>query len=402
MRKSVIYNLIGSIFDKGLPLIISMLLTRFMSTEDYGKWSLFYTFILVSYAFGASPILTFFSRNYYHQERGKEKMHLYFYKVAIVLQVLCIIAYYLFFAAFTANALLEIPTIICINLYSYLTLFYRFKGMDKVYMMEALKRFLFFAVLVVLIIVFFDRISYTLLIGIFILSHVLSIVKATRLLSFNQQTNRAELKEFFSLSAYGLTSSMLTGLDKFIIVGAGYGFSFLGYYSFIYTIANTPSIIVESFKKSVNPIMYKDLTEHNKLSSRTKRMIYALLVVLLGCQIILPHVAYSILDYFQLINKEFIHPDAYKHIAILSLGFFFVAIYQIISPYFFFYKKTMQLLIILLLSLLAYVLAAKYFLHAGTMHYEGFMWLKTSLLILITVLCVIVRVNKNNATIKGV
>ncbi len=402
MRKSVIYNLIGSIFDKGLPLVISMLLTRFMSTEDYGKWSLFYTFILVSYAFGASPILTFFSRNYYHQERGKEKMHVYFYKVVIALQVLCIGAYYLFFAAFTANALLEIPTIVCINLYSYLTLFYRFKGLDKVYMTEAIKRFLFFAVLVVLIIAFFGSISYPLLIGMFILSHVLSIIKASRFLSFNQQSNRGELKEFFSLAAYGLTSSMLTGLDRFIIIGAGYGFSFLGYYSFMYTIANTPSIVVESFKKSVNPIMYKDLTEHNKLSARTQKMIYGLLVVLLGLQIVIPALLYYFLDRFQLINKHFVHPDAYKHIAILSLGFFFVAIYQIISPYFFFYKKTMQLLIILLLSLLGYVLATKYLLHAGAVNYEGFMWLKTSLLILITVLCVIVRVNKNSPGIKEV
>nr|WP_315401946.1 oligosaccharide flippase family protein [uncultured Sphingobacterium sp.] len=394
MKKSVIYNLLGTIFDKGLPLLISLLLTKFMSSEDYGRWSLLYSFILIAYAFGAAPVLTFFSRNYHNYSIENRRMYLYFHWWVILIQVVSVLIFYLFFIDFSSAALLEITTIVCLNMYSYIALFYRFNGQDSKYLRESFSRLIIFAVSVFVYVYIYGNIPYLVLIGIYVASHFPSLIRSFKFISIRYEKEEGGLKEFFLLSAYGLASSLITSLDRFIIIGLGLGFSFLGYYSFIYTIANTPAVIVEAFKKAVNPTMYKDLSNNGKLSDQTKKTMLYVLLILFFMQLFVPSFIYYILSDFELINKDFINKNSYFLIGILSFGLFFVAIYQMISPYYFFFKKTKELLIILIACLGIYVGIVLSFFKWGKIDIETFSYSKTILLCLITMASLVIRTKK--------
>jgi len=389
------YNLLGSLFDKGLPMIISALLTKFMTANEYGKWSLFYTFILISYAFSATPLLTVFSRKFYSQDQSNQRMYIYFYKLVFLLQALSLAVYYIFFSPISWTAFLEIPAIICINLYDYLALFFRFKGKDVLYLRESFIRFAFFAAVIAVSILVLHKVPYWLLIGTFIVSHIPSFFKALTYISLPKSSEKSDFKEFFFLSSYGLSTSLVNGMDKFIIVASGFSLSFLGYYSFIYSLTNTPTIVVEALKKTMNPIIYKELSEQDKLSSKTKRLIYLIIIALFVIQMTLPVTVYSILRYLNLINKAFMGAESYTYIYILSIGFFFQGIYHFLNPYYFFYKKSGQLLVIQLICIAIYLVVLIYIV--GAKSYSNFMWTNTGLLVAITLLCGVVKVkNESN------
>lgn len=391
-RKSVLYNMLGTFLDKGLPMLISLLLTKFMTSVDYGRWSLLYSFMIISFAFGAAPVLTFFSRHFYNYELDKRKMYLYYYKWVALAQILAVVIFYICFVDFSKVAVIEIPTILCINIYSYIALFYRFSGDDKLYFKESLYRFILFSICLLVFIIINKNISYEVLVLIYICSHLPSIFKSLKLISFKYSDEEGGLKEFFFLSFYGLVSSLVTSLDRLIIVGLGLGFSFLGYYSFIYTVANIPAVVVEAFKKSVNPIMYKDLVDSGKLSSSSKKKIFYVLSLLFVLQLFVPSAVYYFLNYFNIINPDFVDGNSYSLIYILCVGLFFVAIYQLISPYYFFFKKTNQLLLVLTICLVFYVVIIWFIFMFGNMDVKSFSLTKAGLLCAITLLTFMVRV----------
>lgn len=381
--------MLGSLFDKGLPMIISALLTKYMLPAEYGKWSLFFTFSLISNAFSTTPLLTIFSRKFYFQDQSNPRMYIYFFKLVFLLQAISLGIYYLFFSHFTWVAALEIPAIVCINFYSYLALFFRFKGKDALYLRESLIRFGFFTVVILISIVFFHKVPYWLLIGTFILCHAPSFVRALTYISLPKESENSDVKEFFFLSSYGLSTSLVNGMDKFIIIACGFSLSFLGYYSFIYSLTNTPTIIVEALKKTMNPIMYKEYAENDKISRKTQRTIYLIFAVLFVVQMTVPVSVYFVLHYLNLINKAFTGSESYIYIYILSIGFFFQGLYHFINPYYFFYKKSGQLLTIQIVCIALYLVVLLYVV--GAKSYSSFMWTNTGLLAAITILCVVVK-----------
>jgi O-antigen/teichoic acid export membrane protein len=399
--KSVFYNLFGSLFDKGLPIIISAFLTKFMLVEEYGKWSLFYQFILIVNAVCATPIMTIFSRNFFALDDINKKMHIYNYKHVFLLFIISSTLYYAFFGQIGSDVFVEVPALLCISLYSYLGLFFRFNSQDKKYFFYSLIRLIFFAVLVFIIILMCGKISYLNLTLIFIVSHLPSLFRTIYLIDFKTYNNKSDLKEFYSLSIYGLSTSLVNGLDKFAILASGFSLSFLAYYSFIYTLTNSPTIIVEAMKKTIQPKMYKELAEHNKISTNTLKQIFKSLSVVFVIQVIVPVTMFYLLTHLNLIHNDFMKVDnSYYFIIILSLGFFFQAIYHFVNPVYFYYMKSMLLLYIQTASMILYIFVLYYF--SDNFDYEKFMWLKTLILILITLICLasLKKIKFNNLKIN--
>lgn len=393
LNKSVVYNLVGSVFDKGLPIIISALLTKFMTTQDYGKWSLLYTFILISNSFSASPILAIFARKFFKYPPDEQKMYLYFFKLVAILQILSLIVYYMFFSPLSYSAFLEIPALVLMNLYAYFALFLRFQGSDLKYMWHSLVRLIVFAAILLVPILILKKVSYSTLIAIFLISHIPSFIKTIKLLAISNESEKGDLKEFISLSAYGLSTSLVNGVDRFIMIASGYSLSFLGYYSFLYSIGNTPTIIVEAFKKTINPVMYKELSVDGKLSNSTKKNVFIICAILFVVQLTVPTAVYFILKHLNLINPAFIMDKAYIYIYILSIGFFFQGVYHFLNPYYFFFRKSGLLLLIQAICMGVYFLFIKY--TSSPLDYSGFMWVKTGLLVSITLLLLLVKNNVN-------
>ncbi|WP_460692690.1 polysaccharide biosynthesis protein [Mucilaginibacter puniceus] len=212
-------------------------------------------------------------------------------------------------------------------------------------------------------------------------------------MAISTESEKGDLKEFISLSAYGLSTSLVNGVDRFIMVASGYSLSFLGYYSFLYSLGNTPTILVEAFKKSINPIMYKELSTDGQLSKSTKKNVLAICGILFIVQLTVPAAVYFVLKYLNLINPEFIMDKAYIYIYILSIGFFFQGVYHFLNPYYFFFRKSGLLLLIQAICMGVYFLVIRYI--STPLDYSGFMWVKTGLLVSITVLLLLVKNNVN-------
>ena len=388
MGKSVFYNLFGSLFDKGLPIIISAFLTKFMLVEEYGKWSLFFQFILIINAVCATPVMAIFARNFYSRNEDQQKMFIYNYKHVFLLFIIAAVLYYAFFGIFSLDVFFEIPALLCISFYTYLGLFFRFKSQNKKYFVYSFVRLFVFGIIVFALILINNKISYFQLTMIFILSHIPSLLKTFTLINLRSNENKSDLKDFYSLSLYGLSTTLVNGLDKFAILASGFSLNFLAYYSFIYTLTNSPTIIVEAMKKSIQPKMYKELAEKNTISRKTVIQIIKALSVIFVIQIIVPCAMFYLLATLNLIHNDFMKiENSYYFIFILSIGFFFQAIYHFINPIHFYYKKSMILLYIQTSCMIIYVIIL--YLFSSWFDYEKFMWLKSLILILITLVCLV-------------
>jgi O-antigen/teichoic acid export membrane protein len=386
LGKSVFYNFFGSLFDKGLPIIISAFLTKFMLVEEYGKWSLFFQFILIINAVCATPIMTIFARNFYSRSEDQQKMFIYNYKHVFLMFILSSILYYTFFGIFSLDMFFEIPALLCISFYTYLGLFFRFKSQNKKYFVYSFVRLFVFGMIVFGLLLINKKISYFQLTLIFILSHIPSLVKTFSLIDISSNENKSDLKDFYSLSLYGLSTTLVNGLDKFAILASGFSLSFLAYYSFIYTLTNSPTIIVEAMKKSIQPKMYKELAEKNTISRKTLIQILTALSFILVIQVIVPCIMFYLLGVLNLIHEDFMAiKNSYYFISILSLGFFFQAIYHFINPVHFYYKKSMLLFYVQMSCMIIYVIILYFF--SSWFDFEKFMWLKSLILILVTLVC---------------
>jgi hypothetical protein len=151
-------------------------------------------------------------------------------------------------------------------------------------------------------------------------------------------------------------------------------------------LTNSPTIIVEAMKKSIQPKMYKELAEKNTISRKTLIQILTALSFILVIQVIVPCIMFYLLGVLNLIHEDFMAiKNSYYFISILSLGFFFQAIYHFINPVHFYYKKSMLLFYVQMSCMIIYVIILYFF--SSWFDFEKFMWLKSLILILVTLVC---------------
>lgn len=385
-KKNVLFNLIGSVSDKGLPIIVSAFLTRFMTPFDYGQWSLFFAFLLISYSMTGTPLLTMFARKFFSYLPEEHKMYLYFYPLLIFTFLISLLIYYSFFSNFKTASFLEPLAIIAMTFYLYLGLYFRYKGQDKQYMTHSIFRLVVFVLIIVFCLLQYGTISYLWLLIAFLACHIPSFYSCLKYLSCSKRQTiiKNDLKEYAHLTIYGSTTSMVSNVDKLIISGLGFGMGILGYYSFVYSLANIPTIIIEAFKKTMVPIMYKEWSEFNSISKKTKKYLIFIALLLFVVQFILPLITYYTLMYFNLINKVFVQPETIFYIILLSAGCYFFSLYHFINPKFFFNKKSLRLLFIQITCLAVYIIVI--FLVEPLLNLKLFFSLKTALLISVTLL----------------
>lgn len=362
-NRAIVFNLLGSILDKGLPILITFFLTNYMLSSEYGKWSYFFAFLLLVSSFITSPVLTIFARKFYSLEVEKQKMHIYFYKIIIIFHILSFGFYYFFMTSFSNDFIFEILSVIFVNIYSYTALFCRFKQWDNIYLLHSLLRVLLFGICVVIGLMLYKTITYRYLLACFVICHLPSFLYSLKYLSkSDDKVNKEDILEFFHLSIYGMSTSLTSSIDRFIIVGlVGGSMSYLGYYSFIYTIVSTPNIIIEALKKTTTPRMFREWAIDNQLSKETKIFLKKISFFLFFIQLIIPILIYYSLLYLNFINAEFIKDGALEFILILSIGLYFNGLYNFVNPVYFFFKKSIYLLYIQVFCMVVYFLVVNYF-----------------------------------------
>tara|TARA_R110002012_G_scaffold87923_1_gene217063 strand:- start:1325 stop:2524 length:1200 start_codon:yes stop_codon:yes gene_type:complete len=379
-------NLLGTFLDKGMPLIIGILLSKYMSSESFGTWSLFYQFLLIVNLIATSPVLGFFSRYFFQSSYDdKSVMIIYNYAFVFLIFVFSFIIFYGFFQPFTRVSLLEILSLLGFTSYIYYTLYLRFIKEDLKYVLSALLRITVLIVIIAIGYYISGIITYELLITAFCLSHVISLIQALRKYQLKKKYARIELREFLSLSIYGISSSTVNGSDKFIILALGNSKAFLGIYSYFFTIASAPNLLVEAFKKIYTPAQFKEYSEQGELSSKTKKGIVTFLVIFTFIQLIGPIILYRVLRYLNLVNAEYMAVENIDYLLLMfSFGLYGFSIYHFINPYLIYFKKTYLMTLSLSASFIIYLL----FLYFGDNSNNLFFLAlsKTVMLISVTVL----------------
>jgi O-antigen/teichoic acid export membrane protein len=364
-------NLLGTFLDKGMPLIIGVLLSNYMSSETFGTWSLYYQFLLIVNLIATSPVLGFFGR-YFFQPTYVDKGVMIIYNYVVVFSILLIsfIIFYSFFQSFTAVSILEILSLIGFTSYIYYTLYLRFIKEDFKYVISAFLRIIILSSIILIGYLINQDISYELLILAFSLSHSLSLFQAFKRYKLEKKYANIEMKEFLSLSMYGISSSTVNGSDKFIIFALGNSKAFLGVYSYFFTLASAPNLLVEAFKKIYTPIQFKEYAENGKLSSKTVRGIVYFLIGFSILQFAGPIILYKILVYLNLVNTDYLATDNVEYLLLLfSFGLYGFSIYHFINPYLIYFKKTIFMTGSLILAFIIYLLFLYFGNETGNLFY---------------------------------
>lgn len=351
--KQIVYNFFGSLFDKLLPLIVTAFLTKFISVQDFNNWHLFYQYLIFNSVIPLSTITTRFSRLFYESEENK--MSFDNYGISILVFVIITVIYLQL--TNTSFILIQLLCVVSAALYGYFTHYLRFSLKDNLFLKYSAFRFFFF-LLFILIFALNSKISFLeLLISLFV-STVPFLFIMLKHVKKSKFYVRKFLKEDITLLGYGVSSSSINGADRFVI---GYflttSSSFIGFYSIAYTIANLPTLVTEAIKKTLNPIIYKELSESGKVADKTKLNVLFYFFIISVVQFIFPFVGVYILEYLNLINPDIIQGRSlYTAVIILSVGLVFHAFYQIITPIYFFYQKSIYLLCFQAVSFLVYLI----------------------------------------------
>lgn len=351
--KSLVFNFAGTILDKMLPILVTAFLTNSMSIQTINNWTLFYQYMIFTNIICFATLTTRFSRVFFLTS----DKHFVFdnYGLSIFTFTILTLIYY-FISKNHSNLILQIFGVLSASLYNYFVHYLRFCSRDKIFFYSSILRFLIFTLLIIIFIIdgeisFLELLIAFLLSSIFFLYKIFSRVKKTKFFS------KDLVKEDMSLIAYGVSASAINGADRFIIGYFFLGGSFLGYYNLIYSITNLPTIFTESVKKSLNPQVYKDLSESGAIRNTTKKHITIYSIIIIVLQFTLPFIAIYFLTFFNLINKSLLEGrNLYLCSIYLSIGFVFQGFYHLINPIYFFYKKANYLMGFQVISFCSYLI----------------------------------------------
>lgn len=354
MILKLLYNLIGTISDKLLIVYIAIILLDRLGLPEFGIWSVYYQFALLFFAIVYSPQLTLMSINY--AKRGEDSFKLYKPKYFITASITVITLYYVFFAKFQINSILEIGLVIILGYYNYSVLFLRFEGKDFEYFIASLLKLILFIILIELYYLLLGDISHETLVITTFISYLIAL-----LFSYKSQNillrgieNNIDRYFFFSNSLYGASSSNINGSDKFAIKYLTQNLEMVGAYSFINYIVTLPTIVIEAIKKSVIPNIYKNI---EKTGSENVWSIKYLIIIGFLFQLMIPVLIYYLLIELKSINIDIESYNISKYdIIILSFGYSVFTFYHYFNPLYFYKKRTDFLLVITLLCFIGYLI----------------------------------------------
>tara|TARA_B110000902_G_scaffold124382_1_gene145255 strand:- start:1313 stop:2545 length:1233 start_codon:yes stop_codon:yes gene_type:complete len=351
----LIANLIGATLDKTLPLIIAFFLTNYMSNESFGYWTQYFVILVVVSSTIISPFQLFFSRDF-SQKKTKNVLLFNFPIILGIFLITSLIIFVFFKALIIQSYVFEMISIIFLFIIYMLNATYlRFNEMDVKYAKFSLLRVLLFLGSILFIITNDFELNFRNLIHSFLIAHIPFVFAISKNIIISWEIKKKSLGEFLRLSFYGLSTALLSGVDKLIIVFAGYSYEDLSFYAYAIAFASLPSFLVEAVKQYMSPKLYHDLSKFKDYSKKTTYLLLKFIVALIVIQFTLPYAGFKIFEYFNILNLGYIRSDNFFLLLnIFNVGFSFHIIYHFLNPYMFFYDRSIYLLILQSCSILVY------------------------------------------------
>ena len=358
--KGLFFNLFGSTLDKSLPFVISLILVKFMSKYDYGLWSEYFQILTVVVSSIVSPLQLFFSKDYFKVVNTKVAL----YNTYLILSFLMIawIVIVCFYPQFSSAILSLEPLILIVFyfLYSYLALYLRYSGQDRKYAMISFARAFLFILILGTIYYLNESIKFSDIMRSYVFCHLPVILYYFKSFQLKLKLDLSRLNEFIRLSIYGISTSLLSGLDRLILISSGYSYEELAAYAYAITFSSLPSFVIEAAKQYLSPVIYKDLSFNGRYTSATKSKLLITIVLLIVIQFTIPYAAIKLTILINIFDNGLVNSSViYKVVTILNIGFAAHIVYHFVNPYLFFYNKSHLLLRIQILTLCMFYLAIK-------------------------------------------
>lgn len=359
IRKSGIYTL-SSIFEKAIPFLLLPILTRYLSTEDYGIVSMFTVMVGLTTAFTGLGIKPAVLRSYYKDDVN---FSVYLTNALLILLISTSVVGSLFFifsdiitkyTDFPSDWLITVVAAsagqFIINL---ILVVWQAKAQPIPYgafnfSVTSLNMSLSIFLIVgmgfgwegrvigtVSAIVIFSIIG----LGILWYNHMIKFI-------FVWDYIKHALGYGLPLIPHIISGTLLTYLDRIFITNM-VGISETGIYTVGYKIGMIIMVIASSFNKAWSPWLFEKLNKGNKgIKKKIVKFTYLYFIVIILLANVLAFTAPLFLRYF--IGENFYTAD--KYIAWIAWGYAFNGMYYMVSGYIFYEEKTKYLAWVTLVS----------------------------------------------------
>ncbi len=325
-----------------------------MNTDEFGFWALYAQYQIAVSTIIFSPIYNKFMRKFGVGEESVINLKIYHFKLVSVLTLISAFLFGYFYNISIIDMILLFLYSLLFVLYNYLSIQFRFFSKELYYATHSLLRLFLVAAGIVSVIYIYGSLKLEVLLWLLILSHIPILIASIKYLSII--IKKGDVLEYIHLAGYGTTSTLINGVEKFTYSIVGLSLTELGYYNLVYTLSSSPTILVETLKKTFHPDIYKNVGKGKSILSGFSKLSKMLLLLLAVGQLIIPIVAYYMLTYLNLINEEFYKYPFVTDILILSFGFVLYNYFHFVNPYYFGNKKSPVLIIIQLFSVTVFIL----------------------------------------------
>lgn len=374
---------LGAGFDKGLIIIISLLLVEFIGLENYGKWGIFYQFVIIGGNILINPQVALYKIN------SGDKSFIIFDKKKFFLSVLIIAIITLIYFGNPKISLFAFLSVILLFVYQYLNTIYRFIARTSSYTFNTFLRFFIFLFTFIIIQNIIPD-SFTALVFAYIVSLLGVLVVRNRHLRNLKFQKLLTKGEYYLLIVYGLTSTLSTGIDKLILEKGGVDLETIGLYTYVLSLAYIPNFVIEVVYKTIQPKIFSSFRKEETFDYKLKEQIKLGQIIIITANIIIPVAFYHFSLVTGIISEDFAANVKISWILISSI---IMAIY---SLYHYFNMKIIHFNFTGKLSLSIFLLSCFYillFFPEVNQEINRILALRFIVLTLITL--VTIRINRN-------
>lgn len=387
-----------TVINQALPFLLLPILTRYLSTEEYGMLSLYSFYHVIAFAFVGSSLPTIVSKHFYE----KEKIYIseiignciwVSLTLSIFLEIFILISYCFFneelsipliwlvltpFVA-VANVILSLGLTVCRNRK-------KVKHFGALQINNTLTNVLISLFLVCLMRFGWAGRASGIMIS-FIISAVITIIYLHKQDYLNLSFMMVKFKEVFTFGLQLIPNSLQLNLISQVgmfFMQIYFTKQLLGLYSLGFQLAFVVKLLVDTLQMSWSPFLFKQLAENEKMNKVfVTRMLIALIGILAVGAIAICLVADPVL--WLMTTPEYF--AASKYVPYFILGIFFYGIYTFVSPILYKFEQQKYIgnvsFISMIIMIISNILFAKLFDSMGIVYAYCFTYVTLSLSLII-------------------
>lgn len=371
-KNSMIYTFL-QLFNKGLPFLILPILTRYLSSDDYGLIASYNTFLAFVTIFVGLSVGGALGVNYFKIQ--KEELKLYIgniFNILVVSTLITIMFVALFHTQIYNQIQLPLLWMIIAIIVSFfqnitglnLTLWRCEQKAKNFALYEISESLLNVAITLILVVslkyAWEGRVGATAIATIVFgtLSFYIIFKRGYAKLNINNEYLKDALKFGVPLVPHHLALWLRSGID-IILITSLIGLSATGVYAVGFQLGAVVGIVAVAFNNAYSPYLFeklKNITDEEK--SKIVKFTYLYFIAIFLLSLIISSLFILLLPY--IVGEEF--QDASKYIVFIAIAHSFSGMYMMVVNYIFYEKKTHLLSMVTLISSILHLIISFLFI----------------------------------------